>query len=158
MKITRYFSFILLISAPLCLASSPITVTAVPISTNELLVLAAKDAGIGALAAYATYHIGRTAVVEKELGQCTAHLSEVWNSNEKKTEGALFGGNNKDGYVSRANTWGFQVVRPLAYLSLFATTGRIAVTRAISAYELLKEAYTRETVVLEKPVIIEKNR
>ncbi|MBA2306585.1 hypothetical protein H0W26_00415 [Candidatus Dependentiae bacterium] len=146
MTLTRYCSFILLISAPLCHANpTP--------ARNKLALSGIADATLALLSTYATFHIAKTAQIHNETVE---PLKDMWSTlanREKNYLQKAFCGERED-----KNAWGPQVVRPLAYLTLLYTTGRLAVTRSVSAYKLLKEAYTMETnealssVVAPQPV------
>ncbi len=137
MKLTHYGAFILLISASLCQANpTP--------SRNKLALSGITDATLALLAGYAAVHTAKTFVGEFELDGAKELFNDLYT--ERGFYRALSGAEN------RAN-WGYQIVRPLAYASLFYTTGRVAVTRGISAYKLLKEAYIKHLDEVKSPVV-----
>ncbi len=137
MKLTHYGAFILLISASLCHANpAP--------SRNKLALSGITDAGLALLAGYAAIHTAKTFVGENVLERSKDYLSDQYNDHGFYT--ALCGYRNQ-------KNWGAQIVTPLAYASLFYTTGRVAVTRSISAYKRLKEAYTKYTEEVKTPLV-----
>ncbi len=137
MKLTHYSAFILLISASLCQANpTP--------SRNKLALSGITDAGLALLAGYAAIHTAKTFVGENVLKRAKNYLNDHYN--EQGLYKALCGDQNE-------KNWGRQIVEPLAYATLFYTTGRVAVTRSISAYKLLKEAYTKYTEEVKTPLV-----
>ncbi len=142
MKLTRYCTFILLITVPLGRASST------P-SRKTLALSALTDATVALLAACATIHIIKTAKTDGEITQPIFLIGYNLSRRKGSFKQALSGEDE--------NTWGIQIVRPFAYMSLLYTTGRLAVTRSISAYKLLNEAYTKHREEITSPVVEKQN-